>query len=199
MATKAETLAKEKKKFEPSIEDDDNRDFRVDNMNRSNIQADLSIDQYKLDVECVSHSSLYFRYAEAAHHAKVRVNELEDKLKLILSEQNINIRNDLIQQGVKFTESVIEAELTKDEKVQKAKMRLRDAQRDAGTLSVAVSAFEHRKSELDNLVRLYTSGYWSQPSGSRENSNDLASQEIRRNLKKDKTTAIGKINKELPE
>ena len=170
MASKAEMMAKEKSSKTDEIVLD--------------IEKDLSVNKHRLDLECVSHSSLYFKYAEAAQQIKVRVNELEDKLKLVIAEQNINIRNEFIKDGVKFTESVIDAEIQKDEKVKAMRERVREAQREAGTLGAAVSAFEHRKNELDNLVRLYTAGYWSQPAGDRETGNDRASNEIRRSLNK---------------
>ena len=38
-------------------------------------EKDLSINKYRLDEECLSHSSLYFRYAEAAAQAKKRGKE----------------------------------------------------------------------------------------------------------------------------
>jgi len=193
MATKSETLAKEKARNEEpeneSLVDEIADEKPAGKTAREaivlDVENDLRINKFKLDLECVSHSSHYFRYAEAAQQAKVRVSELEDKLKLVTAEQNINIRNEFINNGVKFTESVIDAELTKDEKVKAMRERVREAQREAGTLAVAVSAFEHRKSELDNLVRLYIAGYWSQPAGNRETGNDRAQTEIRRGLGKE--------------
>jgi len=121
------------------------------------VERDLSINKFKLDMECVSHASMYFRYAEAAQQAKARVGEFEDKLKLVIAKRNIDIRNDFINQGTKFTESVIDASLTMDEDVKAAREQLRNAQAEAATMSVAVSAFDHRKSQLDNLTRLYCS------------------------------------------
>jgi len=153
------------------------------------VEKDLLINKHSLDAECVSQPSYYFRYAEAAQQAKHRVGELEDRLKLIIAEQNIAIRNDFITQGTKFTESVIDAELTKDTKCMEARALLRHAQKEAATLAVAVSAFDHRRSSLDNLVKLYNSGYWAQPSGSRETGNDRTQQEIRRGLSKGKRQA----------
>jgi len=148
----------------------------------------LSINKFKLDMECVSHASMYFRYAEAAQQAKARVGEFEDKLKLVIAKRNIDIRNDFINQGTKFTESVIDASLTMDEDVKAAREQLRNAQAEAATMSVAVSAFDHRKSQLDNLTRLYCSGYWSNVVGGNDQAvgNDRAQGEIRRSLGKPK-------------
>ena len=199
MATKAETLAKqaaEKEKTNADVADPlvgqepETRPERAVEKKTVELdfERDLSINKFKLDMECVSHASMYFRYAEAAQQAKARVGELEDKLKLITAEQNIAIRNDFIKQGTKFTESVIDAELTKDERVRKAREQLRNAQTEAATMSVAVSAFDHRKGQLDNLTRLYCSGYWSSVVGGNGQAvgNDRAQGEMRRSLGKSK-------------
>ena len=41
--------------------------------NEFDFENDLSINKFKLDEECLSHSSIYFRYAEAQQKAKSEV------------------------------------------------------------------------------------------------------------------------------
>lgn len=148
---------------------------------------DLSINKYKLDEECLSHSSLYFRYAEASITAKSEVSKADDNLKLVTAERNIAIRKAYTDAGAKFTEAVIASELEKDAKVLDAKNALREAQDIYAKLQVAVQAMEARKSELDNLVKLYCAGYFSTPNSSSEtkkNVNEQTSNAVRRNLNK---------------
>src|SRR5574344_1455818 len=150
-------------------------------------EKDLSINKYKLDEECLSHSSLYFRYAEASITAKSEVSKADDNLKLITAERNIAIRGAYSQNNVKFTEAVIASELEKDSKVLDAKATLRDAQEVYAKLQVAVQAMDARKSELDNLVKLYCAGYFSTVNSDgnmKKNVNEQTANAVRKNLNK---------------
>jgi hypothetical protein len=152
-----------------------------------NFENDLSIDKYKLDEECVTHSALYYRYSELAANAKNQVGVLSDNLKLIMSEVNIKIRNRFIKEETKFTEAVINAEVEKEKTVLEAREELRQAELNLARLQAGVSAFEHRKSQLDNLVKLYCAGYFSTPANSgkqRETVNEQASRDVRAGLNK---------------
>ena len=155
--------------------------------NEFDFAKDLSINKYKLDEECLSHSSLYFRYAEACISAKSEVSKADDNLKLITAEQNIAIRKAYTESGAKFTEALITSELEKDAKVLEAKEKFRDAQEVYAKLQVAVSAMESRRSQLDNLVKLYCAGYFSTPTASnetRKNVNEQTANAVRKNLNK---------------
>ena len=156
-------------------------------------ETDLSIDKYKLDEECVTHAGLYYRYSELAANAKNQVGILTDNLKLILGEVNTEIRNKLIKQEAKITEALINAEVEKSQKVVDAREELRDAELNLARLQAGVSAFEHRKSQLDNLVRLYCSGYFATPNNSgkeRENINEQVSREAKKNLNKKRKPTV---------
>lgn len=148
-------------------------------------EKDLSINKFKLDEECISHSSIYFRYAEAQQEAKVELSKAKNNLELIEAEANINIRAELIKNGVKFTEALITSYLAKDDSVKEAKEQAVKAEEVYSKLSVAVTAMEHRKSELDNLVKLYASGYFSVSNGSPESKKSITEQAertVRKNL-----------------
>ena len=71
-----------------------------------------------------------------------------------------------------------------DSDVIQAKKELRDAEEIFARLSVAVSAMETRRSELDNLVKLYCAGYFSTPSanGAKSNINEMTEKSIRKQL-----------------
>jgi hypothetical protein len=158
-----------------------------------NFEQDLSIDRYKLDQECVTHSQLYYRYSELAAESKNQVGILSDDLKLKMGEANIIIRNHLIEQGVKFTEAVINAEVEKDRTVIATRDKLRDAEINYSRLQAGVFAFEHRKSQLDNLVRLYCAGYFSTPGQSgkpKDSINKQVSREVRARLNAKKRSAV---------
>lgn len=150
-------------------------------------EKDISINKYKLDEECLSHSSLYFRYSSMQADAKTRVSKAKDNLELVEAERNLAIRKSLADSGAKVTEAMINSSLITDEEVIQAKQKVREAEDIFMKLSVAVQAFEHRKSELDNLVKLYCSGYYSVPESSPEakkNINEQTSNAVRKNLNK---------------
>lgn len=155
--------------------------------NSFDFEKDLSINKFKLDEECLSHSSIYFRYAEAQQTAKSEVSRQKDRLELVLAEENILIRDEFNRAGTKITEALVTAQLSRSEKVQKAKEELRKAEEIYAKLSVAVTAMEHRKSELDNLVKLYCSGYFSVTNSSPEAKkgiNEQTENAVRKNLNK---------------
>ena len=103
------------------------------------------------------------------------------------AERNIAIREELAKSGAKTTEAMIASYLALDKAVIEATESLRKAEDVYGKLTVAVDAFEHRKSELDNLTKLYCAGYYSMPSSSsetRKNINEQTSNAVRKNLNK---------------
>ncbi len=168
--TKAETLAKEAKEKENQQDD---------------FQKDLSINKYKLDEECLSHSSRYAYYAEACAVAKTEVSRAKDRLDLTEAEQREAIRIRMEKDGIKPTIPMLDSATIRDEKVVKAKAELREAEEVYNRLQVAVNAMDARRSELDNLVKLYVAGYYSTvDAGNRKSVNEQASNDIRKNLNK---------------
>lgn len=150
-------------------------------------EKDLSIHKFRLDEECLSHSSIYFKYAEAQQDAKSEVSKADDNLKLVLAERELSIRDSFVKEGKKATEGLIASLVETDEEVLKAKGKLRKAQEVFNKLTVAVQAMDARRSELDNLVKLYCAGYFSMPNSndkSKKDVNEQTSREIRKNLNK---------------
>ena len=163
--TKAETLAKEK---ENQADD---------------FQKDLSINKFRLDEECLSHSGRYAYYAEASAIAKNDVTKAKDNLELVEAERYDDIKKDLESSGVKTTIPMLEKAVLTDSEVLKAKENLREKEEISARLAVAVSAFEHRKAELDNLVKLYCAGYFSTTNVSVKNDiNEMTEKSIRKQL-----------------
>ena len=155
--------------------------------NSFDFQQDLSIDKFKLDEECLKHSTRYAFYAEAQATAKSNVSKAKDNFELVESEANLRIRKVFADKGQKITESIVACTLALDNEVIKAKAALREAEEIYGRLTVAVNAMETRRSELDNLVKLYCSGYFStvnSDGGLKKNINEMASLQIRKNLNK---------------
>lgn len=150
------------------------------------VAADLTINKYRLDDECISHSGIYFNYCDAMVQAKSTMTRKDDALKIITAERNIAIRKEKTLAGEKFTESVIAAELELDKKILQAREELREAQEIYARFQVVVQAMDARRSELDNLVKLFLAGYYSAPAGEAKSSiNEQTSKDLRKKLNKE--------------
>lgn len=154
-------------------------------------QKELSINKYRLDEECLSHSTKYAYYAEAQAIAKGNLTKAKDELEYTIAEANLRIRAEYENQGKKVTEALISSAITLDDEVREAKEKLREAEEIYNRLSVAVQAMDTRRSELDNLVKLYCAGYYStvvpdKAENTRRNINEQTSADMRRNLNKEK-------------
>lgn len=167
--TKAEVMAKRSKEQELDFE------------------KDISINKYKLDEECLSHAGIYARYLTAQAEADTAVSRAKDNLELVKAERYDAIKAAFEKKNVKTTIPMMEKAVSSDEEVVAAKNELREAEDVLSKLTVAVKAFEHRRSELDNLVKLYCAGYYSTPAANNEtkkNINEQTSNAIRKNLNK---------------
>lgn len=123
----------------------------------------ISIDKNRLDAECVSHAYDYYRYAALLADAETAVTIAKDFLKLTTSETALSIRQAHATAGDKTTEASISAEVECSVAVRSAQTDLREAEKIAAELEAGVRALEHKKSQLDNLVRLYVAGYFATP------------------------------------
>ena len=108
--TKAEVMARKSKEKEMDFE------------------KDISINKYKLDEECLSHSNLYARYASAQADAKTAVSKAKDNLELVQAERYDEIKEEFEKKGVKTTIPMMDKAVLSDEEVIKAKNALREAE-----------------------------------------------------------------------
>ena len=146
---------------------------------------ELKIDKYKLDQECLTHASKQAYYLEAASIAKSDVAEAKDAFEYIRAERSMAIRTMYEESGIKCTEGKLDAAISMDDTVQQARKKVRDAEGVYGRLYVASQAMEVRRSELDNLVKLYCSGYFSTVPSATTTANDIneqTSRDIRKSL-----------------
>lgn len=151
------------------------------NIEDFDIERDLGIDRFKLDLEAVSLPSVYFRYSDAVREAKEIVSEKKDAVDAVVAEREIAIREDCANNGTKTTEGIIKAMVNSDQEVLAAKKELRDAMAVHGRLQVAVSALETKRSEIDNLVKLYCNAYYANsPSEPSNFKSDMVGRELRK-------------------
>jgi len=130
-------------------------------MENDEIAKDLSIDKNALEYENLSQASVYFKYSDACAQAKLNVSDMSDKMKAVLAQRQIAIREMCATEGKKVTESVIAAMVDADDEVKDARASYREAEAVYAKLNVAVQALDVKRSSLDNLVKLYVSGYFT--------------------------------------
>ena len=130
------------------------------NLEEFNIEQDLSIDKFKLDLEALSLPSIYFRYADALREARDLASDKKDAVVAVMAEREIAIRESCSISGVKTTESIIKAKVESDPEVITVKKELREANAVVGRIQAAVSALDTKRNEIDNLVKLYCSSYF---------------------------------------
>ena len=149
-------------------------------------EKELKINKYKLDEECLSQASRYAYYAEAYALAKSDVAQAKDNLSYVTAVRSMALRNLFNESHEKYTESRLNASVDIDDEVVVAKVQLRKAEDIANKMLVAVNAMEVRKSELENLVKLYCAGYFSNPSTNmnRKDINENTAMDIRKKLNK---------------
>jgi len=122
---------------------------------------DISIDRMKLDEECEFHVALFDSIAEEYADAKAEKDTEKDRLDLITAERDLAIREDCVSRGIKTTEAIVSAMVTSDKEVVEQKEKYRLACAKFYTLDVAMSGLDHRKSQLDNLVKLWLNKYYT--------------------------------------
>ena len=151
-------------------------------------QDELKINKYRLDEECLSHASRYAYWSEAYSLAKSEAALAKDNLSYVTAVRSMALRNLYNESHEKYTEARLQAAIDIDDEVLEAKSKLRKAEDIVSKMYVAVSAMEVRKSELENLVKLYCAGYFSTVSGgvNRKDIGENTAMDIRKNLNKEK-------------
>lgn len=149
-----------------------------------NYTEDLKVDKFKLDEEWLNQPNLYMKYVKAAAIAKKQWDNAEEKVKVT--------RSILVRQckflNKKATGPEIEAYYRTHKSHKNAKDKAIQAQFKYNLMNGAIFAFQQRKSELEELVKLWQNEYWAEP---RTEINNDFDKKVKRNKSK------SKINKRL--
>ena len=147
---------------------------------------DVRINKNKLDEECEKHSSVYYYWAEKLANTKSELAKAEDLFKYISAETDLGTRKDWDDTKYgKMTEASIKSVLEIHPKIKKQKEVIQNLQGEVNTLTAAVSAMEHRKSELNNLTSLLISGFFSSPKGiQKEEVTEKTGKDIKKRMNK---------------
>jgi len=140
-------------------------------------EEEIKIDQHALDEEWLHQPAIFFRISVQCAKAEARAKRAKEKIAVVEAEAYTRARNKLDREGEKITEALVKATMAKDAELLKANDEYQDLSEEWGILKAGVEAFQHRKSALENLVKLNLAGYYSSPSDIKqdEKSSEFAS------------------------
>ena len=129
-----------------------------------NYEDDIKIDETALDVEWLNQPRLCLKYSQELAEAKKEVDQAKEKLDVIRADLDKEIRNNPKKFGMeKITEGAIQSNIVIHNLFRTAETRLTEAKYKSEMIRAAVSAIEHRKDALENLVKLYGQQYFAGP------------------------------------
>jgi hypothetical protein len=126
---------------------------------------DIQINPNDLETAWIEHSSLYLYYAEAHAEATDTRDRNKQNLELIQAQLDQKFRKkwDILFPDTKMTEGSIKAVILQDILYKKALDLYNKASHNVNLMSVAKTAFEHRKKAIEGLVTMKVSGFYSAP------------------------------------
>lgn len=136
-------------------------------------ERDIQIDESSLDVEWLNQPRLMASYCEVAAEAHRKMDIAKERIDFVKAQLNQQIRSDPEGFGVVpgtrgITEGSIEAAVLLQEEYQDASRSHIDARYEYEVATGVVRAFDHRKTALENLVRLHGQAYFAGPSVPRD-------------------------------
>lgn len=132
-------------------------------------EKDISIDESALDLEWLRQPDLMWKYCKYSALAKKSLDEAKERLDFVRAKLEMEIRKDPGSFGVdRVTESAISSAIISHPDYERAQRKLIEARYEAEIASGAIRALEHKKSALENLVRLYAASYFAGPSVPRD-------------------------------
>lgn len=135
--------------------------FNLDRPEMSEGPVNINSDNFKiidLNEDIRKQSSWFQYYGKLAVNAKREAAQAKLRLKQATSEKELALREKAQKEGNKLTENQIKAMLGVDSDLIMLENELIDAEAAAGLLENARWAMDHKKSMIDDAVRLEISG-----------------------------------------
>jgi hypothetical protein len=129
----------------------------------------VPVDITRLDEEWLAHPILFHDLAEAVENASYENEVAKDELDRVEAELSLDIREDPEKYGAPankqggISEGTITSTIRVQAKYQQAKEAARKAEHILGHLKKDLRVMEHRKSAMEELVKLHGQHYFSMP------------------------------------
>lgn len=125
---------------------------------------DIEIREDELDVEWIGQASLVMKYCVIAADAHRDLDLAKEQVDIIRAQIDRDVRSDPAQFGLdKVTEGSITSTILTSPDYQEAVKSYLQKKYEHEVAQGAVRAFDHRKSALENLVRLFGQSYFAGP------------------------------------
>lgn len=161
-----------------------------------NFKDDITIDRDMLEEECETHPTKYAHWIEMYVHAVALRDQLKRECEQVRAKLSLEVRRDkkLLGGDVKVTnDSVSEYVLTHKEYID-IESKYLEAKKDTLLLGGVKDAFEHRRQNLQDLVKLWLNGYYSNvdvPQPVQDKMNDRSGEKHREILNRTKGAKNG--------
>ncbi len=131
-------------------------------------EQDLHIDESALDIEWLRQPELMLKYTDLQARAKKEVARLKEKVLVVAAEITKAVREDPESYGLdKVTEKGIESVVASEKEYREVLKEQREAQYELDMLYGATTAVDHRRSALENMVKLLGQQYYAGPKAPR--------------------------------
>lgn len=147
-------------------------------------EADVKINRYKLEEVAEESSTIYLYWSEQAAEKRAEVSKVKERVALMEAETDSQIR---ATADKKPTEAEIKNRVLSNPEIIAQKEKQITLQKEYDILTGVLRALEFKKSSIEDLVRLYLAGYYSDPkrtssigTGAIETLAEAQSQQLRR-------------------
>lgn len=145
----------------------------------------ICIDEHRLDYEWGRQPGLYTHYAWKLADARQQLEETKNELAVVKAELYREIVSEPERFGLpKTTEGAVAATIECDERYKDVQLRIIAAKHLVDLLNAYVTALDHKKHALENLVRLSLAGYFATPQAPDGSADEMREREkdyVRRN------------------
>lgn len=133
-------------------------------MDKDNWIEFVKINPNELDTEWVGQSRKYMEVAQKAVDARAEVDGLKLRLEELQSRIDSAIRKNPAKYGLdKITEGGVFSAIKRVSKFVEVSKQLIEAKKESALYDQILSALDHRKKALENLVFLHGQSYFSKP------------------------------------
>lgn len=125
-------------------------------------QTDISINKHALDFELERQAQLVDSYGMEQAVAEYKRDRFKDRLELEKSDIFIDVKTNFEDYGFdkQPTDTLAKSTVERQASIQKLKQKLRGANFKVNAWKASNRALSHKKTSLQGLYQLFTTGYW---------------------------------------
>ena len=127
----------------------------------------LQLDKTRLDQFFEEYPVAFDEVSNALAEAQARVDKLKDELRQLEAQLALTFREELVREGQRVTEKLVEDLIVVDQDWQRKREELLKAQAELNRLKNLRETLREMAAAATELSRLFAAGYWSLSSAER--------------------------------